>query len=171
MDRMTRASNTNSNTDSIKSAAASVAYDMMTYYTGNHTGDVPGNLPQPYYWWEAGAMFGSLIDYWHYTGDTTYNEVCSSPSHSFPFIAIKSSHIKFTLFTSHIHLPSFTFLTPLFEALRIKIENKNTNHLIGNIRGSSFPDRSQLRLHACKPDQIRRKRRPRLLGHGCHVCC
>lgn len=41
---------------SIKQAAASVAYDLMTYYTGNHTGDVPGNLPQPYYWWEAGAM-------------------------------------------------------------------------------------------------------------------
>ena len=29
----------------------------------------------PYYWWEAGAMFGSLIDYWYYTGDATYNDV------------------------------------------------------------------------------------------------
>ena len=48
---------------------------MMKYYTGNHTGDIPGNLPQPYYWWEAGAMFGALIDYWHYTGDSTYNDV------------------------------------------------------------------------------------------------
>lgn len=48
---------------------------MLTYYTGNRTGDVPGNLPQPYYWWEAGAMFGALVDYWYYTGDTTYNEV------------------------------------------------------------------------------------------------
>jgi len=47
---------------------------MMKYYTGNHTGDIPGNLPQPYYWWEAGAMFGALIDYWHYTGDSTYND-------------------------------------------------------------------------------------------------
>ncbi|KAL9624684.1 MAG: hypothetical protein Q9160_001038 [Pyrenula sp. 1 TL-2023] len=47
----------------------------MSYYTGNRTGDVPGNLPQPYYWWEAGAMFGALVDYWYYTGDTTYNEV------------------------------------------------------------------------------------------------
>jgi len=41
---------------SIKKAAATVAYDMMSYYTGNHTGDTPGNLPSPYYWWEAGAM-------------------------------------------------------------------------------------------------------------------
>lgn len=48
---------------------------MMSYYTGNRTGDVPGNLPDPYYWWEAGAMFGAMIDYWYYTGDSTYNEV------------------------------------------------------------------------------------------------
>lgn len=47
---------------------------MMKYYTGNRTGDVPGNLPDPYYWWEAGAMFGGMVDYWYYTGDTTYNE-------------------------------------------------------------------------------------------------
>lgn len=48
---------------------------MVSLYTGNNTGDVPGNLPAPYYWWEAGAMFGTLIDYWYYTGDSTYNEV------------------------------------------------------------------------------------------------
>ena len=50
---------------------------MMSYYNGNLTGEIPGNLPQPYYWWEAGAMFGTLIDYWYYTGDTTYNDVTS----------------------------------------------------------------------------------------------
>ena len=48
---------------------------MMKYYTGNETGGIPGNLPAPYYWWEAGAMFGTLIDYWYYTGDPTYNAV------------------------------------------------------------------------------------------------
>lgn len=42
--------------DSIKSAASNIAYDLMSYYTGNNTGDVAGNLPAPYYWWEAGAM-------------------------------------------------------------------------------------------------------------------
>lgn len=46
----------------------------MDYYTGYRPGDVPGNLPDPYYWWEAGAMFESLIEYWYYTGDTTFNE-------------------------------------------------------------------------------------------------
>jgi len=42
--------------DSIKKAASTVAYDLMSFYTGNHTGDTPGNLPDPYYWWECGAM-------------------------------------------------------------------------------------------------------------------
>jgi mannan endo-1,6-alpha-mannosidase len=45
---------------------------MVKYYTGYRPGDVPGNLPDPYYWWEAGAMFGALIDYNYYTGDTQY---------------------------------------------------------------------------------------------------
>lgn len=29
-------------------------------------------LGQGYYWWEAGAMWGALVDYWAYTGDETY---------------------------------------------------------------------------------------------------
>lgn len=40
----------------IKAAAKTVAKDLMSFYTGNNPGDVPGNLPDPYYWWEAGAM-------------------------------------------------------------------------------------------------------------------
>ncbi|TID19389.1 Histone deacetylase [Venturia nashicola] len=61
--------------DTLKSAASTIAHGMVSYYTGNRTGDVPGNLPAPYYWWEAGAMFGSLVDYWYYTGNTEYNEI------------------------------------------------------------------------------------------------
>jgi mannan endo-1,6-alpha-mannosidase len=34
--------------DSIKSAAATLAYGMMSFYSGNNTGDNPGNLPNPY---------------------------------------------------------------------------------------------------------------------------
>lgn len=60
---------------SIKQAASTAAFGMVKWYTGNNTGDVPGNLPQPYYWWMAGAMFGTLIDYWYYTGDDTYNDI------------------------------------------------------------------------------------------------
>jgi mannan endo-1,6-alpha-mannosidase len=61
--------------ESIRQAAKSVATEMMSYYTGYRPGDVPGNLPDPYYWWEAGAMFGALIDYWFYTGDDTWNNM------------------------------------------------------------------------------------------------
>ncbi|KAG9244889.1 glycoside hydrolase family 76 protein [Calycina marina] len=60
--------------DSIKSASSTVAYGLMSYYTGNNSGDVAGNLPSPYYWWEAGAMFMGMVDYWYYTGDSTYND-------------------------------------------------------------------------------------------------
>jgi mannan endo-1,6-alpha-mannosidase len=71
--------NTNNVPADIKRVASIIAYDMMTVYKGNESGQTPGLLPIPeqggYYWWEAGAMFGSLIDYWYYTNDTTYNQV------------------------------------------------------------------------------------------------
>jgi mannan endo-1,6-alpha-mannosidase len=59
----------------VKAAASTIAYGLMKYYTGNRTGDVAGNLPDPYFWWEAGALFGTMIDYAFLTGDTTYNAV------------------------------------------------------------------------------------------------
>lgn len=53
---------------------------MMSYYSGNESGQAPGYLPgegqaDGYYWWEGAGVFGSLIDYWYYTGDDTYNDV------------------------------------------------------------------------------------------------
>ncbi|KAL2135392.1 hypothetical protein VTI74DRAFT_8625 [Chaetomium olivicolor] len=65
------------NEDSIKAAASTIAFGLVKYYTGNNTGDTPGNLPDPYFWWEAGAMFGTLIDYWALTGDDSYNAITS----------------------------------------------------------------------------------------------
>ncbi|KAJ9156504.1 Mannan endo-1,6-alpha-mannosidase [Pleurostoma richardsiae] len=67
----------------IKQTASTLAYDLMAYYHGNETGQTPGILPGPppagdYYWWEAGAMWGTMIDYWHLTGDTTYNDVVTA---------------------------------------------------------------------------------------------
>lgn len=63
------------NTDSIKAAARNAAHGMVSFYNGNETGQIPGLLPGPYYWWEAGAMFGILIEYWYLTGDDTYNDL------------------------------------------------------------------------------------------------
>jgi mannan endo-1,6-alpha-mannosidase len=48
---------------------------MTKYYNGNTPGNIPGSLPGPYFWWEAGAMFGTLVDYWYYTGDTSFNDI------------------------------------------------------------------------------------------------
>ncbi|KXH41601.1 glycosyl hydrolase family 76 [Colletotrichum salicis] len=66
--------------DDIKATTKGLAYDLMSFYDGNLTGHTPGILPGPppagdYYWWEAGAMWGTMIDYWHLTGDSTYNDV------------------------------------------------------------------------------------------------
>jgi hypothetical protein len=67
---------------------------MMTYYKGNLSGQIPGELPGPppnpsitnagYFWWEAGAMFGSLIDY------VRRNDSWIS---FFPFLGEFSSHV------------------------------------------------------------------------------
>lgn len=48
---------------------------MRKWYTGDKPGDTPGNLPNPYYWWEAGAMFNAFVDYYYYTKDDTYNKI------------------------------------------------------------------------------------------------
>ncbi|KAL2847138.1 glycosyl hydrolase family 76-domain-containing protein [Aspergillus pseudodeflectus] len=57
--------------ESIKSAASKTAYGSMTWYSGNETGQIPGAFPDK--WWEGAALFTSLLLYWHYTGDDTYN--------------------------------------------------------------------------------------------------
>jgi mannan endo-1,6-alpha-mannosidase len=72
--------------DTIKDAAKSVAKNLISYYHGNERGEAPGVLPGPppdgeYYWWEAGVMWNTLIDYWHYTGDATYNDIVTQGIH------------------------------------------------------------------------------------------
>ncbi|KAJ5256647.1 Mannan endo-1-6-alpha-mannosidase DCW1 [Penicillium angulare] len=57
---------------SIKDAASTTTYAMMTYYHGNETGHIPGSFPTK--WWEGSALFLALLQYWHFTGDTTYND-------------------------------------------------------------------------------------------------
>ncbi|KAG7138537.1 Mannan endo-1 like protein [Verticillium longisporum] len=61
--------------DSVKTIARSIAEDTMEIYRGDEPGQTPGLLPDPpYYWWEAGALMGTMIDYWYYTGDDTWND-------------------------------------------------------------------------------------------------
>ncbi|KAM0283397.1 hypothetical protein ACHAQH_002520 [Verticillium albo-atrum] len=68
--------------DDIRESASTLAYDLMLFYDGNQTGMTPGLLPGPpqdglgdYYWSQAATMMSTLVDYWHLTGDTTYNDV------------------------------------------------------------------------------------------------
>jgi len=63
--------------DSVRNASKTIANGLMAWYKGNVTGGTPGILPGPYYWWEAGGMFGHMINYWYYTGDTYYNDIVS----------------------------------------------------------------------------------------------
>ena len=55
-----------------------MAQNLLSYYHGHEPGQTPGILPGPppgglYFWWEGGALWGTMIDYWHYTKDTAYN--------------------------------------------------------------------------------------------------
>ncbi|EKV06618.1 Glycosyl hydrolase, putative [Penicillium digitatum PHI26] len=64
-----------SDEQSIKDAASTSTYAMMKYYYGNETGQIPGAFPDK--WWEGAPLLMALLEYWHFTGDTTYNEELS----------------------------------------------------------------------------------------------
>ena len=53
----------------IHTTAQALAEGLMGYYSsaGN------GTLPAPYNWWESSGIWSSMINYWHLTGDLTYN--------------------------------------------------------------------------------------------------
>jgi mannan endo-1,6-alpha-mannosidase len=65
--------------ESVKDTAKTIADDLITHYikpgTGT-SGESSGSLLPypPYFWWESGAMWGVMLDYWSATGDSTYND-------------------------------------------------------------------------------------------------
>ena len=60
---------------SLLSATKQYARGLMSFYSGNRPNapkeDV-GIFPRPYYWWEAGAAWGAMIEYTQFTGDGSY---------------------------------------------------------------------------------------------------
>ncbi|KAI5866667.1 glycoside hydrolase family 76 protein [Durotheca rogersii] len=62
---------------SIRSVASTIAHGLMSYYSGNvtNTPETIAVFPQPHFWWQAGAAWGAMLDYSHYTGDSSYDEV------------------------------------------------------------------------------------------------
>ncbi|PPJ54426.1 hypothetical protein CBER1_07385 [Cercospora berteroae] len=65
------------NEESFVSAGRTIVEHIFTIYKGNETGEIPGLLPDPYYWWHAGLMFDSLINYWAVSGDEDLPDVLS----------------------------------------------------------------------------------------------
>lgn len=68
--------------DAIIESSRSLARDMMTFYHGDEPGQTPGILPGPppagdYYWYTGASFFATYLDYWHLTGDDSYNNVTS----------------------------------------------------------------------------------------------
>jgi len=66
--------------DDVVASVRTMAHDLVSYYKGNQTGQVPGLLPGPppsgpYYWWHGAVFWSTLIDYWHLTGDDSYNKI------------------------------------------------------------------------------------------------
>ncbi|KAI0439354.1 glycosyl hydrolase family 76-domain-containing protein [Xylaria telfairii] len=63
---------------SIKKAAALVAQDLMSFYTGEIPGLLPGPPPEgDYYQWTGGALWATMLDYRSRTGDTQYDDKIS----------------------------------------------------------------------------------------------
>jgi mannan endo-1,6-alpha-mannosidase len=58
-----------SSNSAISSTAGTLTGKLISYYDPANV----GLLPAPYFWWEAGGMWGVMLDYWHYTGDAQYN--------------------------------------------------------------------------------------------------
>jgi mannan endo-1,6-alpha-mannosidase len=51
--------------ENIKDVSRQLAESAMKYYHGNEPGGTPGLLPGDFNWWEAGALFGQMVEYWY----------------------------------------------------------------------------------------------------------
>lgn len=60
------------NVTTIKEATALIAKGLLDYYEGTKYGGTVGMFTWPYYWWEAGGAWGSLIDYSFYMETDKY---------------------------------------------------------------------------------------------------
>ncbi|KAF2713001.1 glycoside hydrolase family 76 protein [Pleomassaria siparia CBS 279.74] len=61
--------------DTIKSTAKTLAGAIVKAYTAQLDGNPIGVFPDPIYWWESGATWGSLVEYSHLTGDSQFDDV------------------------------------------------------------------------------------------------
>ncbi|ABN64791.1 Defective Cell Wall [Scheffersomyces stipitis CBS 6054] len=59
------------NDTTIVEATNLIVDGVLDYYDGKNYGGVVGMFVWPYYWWEAGGVWGSLIDYTYFTQNDT----------------------------------------------------------------------------------------------------
>jgi mannan endo-1,6-alpha-mannosidase len=60
---------------SICDGAALIADGVLDYYDGTRYGGTVGMFQSPYYWWEAGEAMGSLLGYWFFCKNDTFNTI------------------------------------------------------------------------------------------------
>ncbi|CAK9440374.1 uncharacterized protein LODBEIA_P44740 [Lodderomyces beijingensis] len=60
------------NVTTIQMDCALIAEGLLSYYEGSKYGGTIGEFTWPYYWWEAGGAWGSLIDYTYFFENDTY---------------------------------------------------------------------------------------------------
>lgn len=63
------------NVTTIKESSALIAQGLLDYYEGTQYGGTVGMFSAPYYWWEAGGAWGSMVDYCIYMENDTYTEL------------------------------------------------------------------------------------------------
>jgi mannan endo-1,6-alpha-mannosidase len=73
----------------------------MSYYKGNQSEETPGIFGLPprregneFYWANGATLWSTMLDYWRYTGDETYNAIAteglvhqSDPGQQYPFMS------------------------------------------------------------------------------------
>lgn len=59
------------NVTTIEEDTALIAKGLLDYYAGDKYGGTIGMFANPYYWWEAGGAWGSLLDYTYYMQNDT----------------------------------------------------------------------------------------------------
>ncbi|SCU83765.1 LAMI_0C04566g1_1 [Lachancea mirantina] len=64
-----------SSKDSICSATSLIQGGIMDYYLGTRYGGTVGMFQPPYYWWEAGEVFGGMLENWFLCQNDTYEQM------------------------------------------------------------------------------------------------
>ncbi|ODV58879.1 glycoside hydrolase family 76 protein [Ascoidea rubescens DSM 1968] len=88
-----------SSKDSICSAVSTISDGILDYYLGTRYGGNVGMFQQPYYWWQAGEAFGSLLDQWYLCEDKTneqllYDALVSQTGDNYDYVPLNQTETE-----------------------------------------------------------------------------